>query len=241
MPTGEDIAFLSGHSRNAEGAEILNRNILRNNAVRGASHSTLLDISLNHDLNLGRSRGIILVTQSSHGDINSALKFRTELESGCALRLNGNVGVGLLLGNIKLILQEVTLSSLSAKRAQIKGIANTESHRGFAFKCHALNVCALNNVKAELCVVICKRCKRYAHDNHERGRQQSQQTSFKSRFLHVKSPILLNLSKAFCRQVPQAHLLTGAVDTDIYPTPPLGMRAMNQRLLFPFSKEIQKP
>ena len=37
--------------------------------------------------------------------------------------------------------------------------------------------------------VICKRCKRHTHDNHERGRQQSQQTSFKSRFLHVISPI----------------------------------------------------
>ena len=49
------------------------------------------------------------------------------------------------------------------------------------------------------------------------------------------------LSKAFCRQVPQAHRLTGAVDTDIYPTPPLGMRAVNQRLLFPLKKEIQKP
>ena len=49
------------------------------------------------------------------------------------------------------------------------------------------------------------------------------------------------LSKAFCRQMPQAHLLTGAVDTDIYPTPPLGMRAVNQRLLFPLKKEIQKP
>lgn len=41
--------------------------------------------------------------------------------------------------------------------------------------------------------------------------------------------------------MPQAHLLTGAVDTDIYPTPPLGMRAVNQRLLFPLKKEIQKP
>ena len=36
----------------------------------------------------------------------------------------------------------------------------------------------------------CKRRKRYAHDNHERGRQQSKQTSFEIRFLHVKSPIL---------------------------------------------------
>ena len=36
---------------------------------------------------------------------------------------------------------------------------------------------------------FCKRCKRYAHDNHEHGSQQSQQTSFKSRFLHVISPI----------------------------------------------------
>ena len=36
----------------------------------------------------------------------------------------------------------------------------------------------------------CKRCKRYAHDNHERGRQQSKQTSFEILFLHVKSPIL---------------------------------------------------
>ena len=32
---------------------------------------------------------------------------------------------------------------------------------------------------------ICKRCKRYAHDNHEHGSQQSQQTSFEIRFLHV--------------------------------------------------------
>ena len=36
----------------------------------------------------------------------------------------------------------------------------------------------------------CKRCKRYAHNNHEHGRQQSKQTSFEVRFLHVKSPIL---------------------------------------------------
>ena len=32
---------------------------------------------------------------------------------------------------------------------------------------------------------ICKRCKRHAHDEHESGSQQSQQTSFKVRFLHV--------------------------------------------------------
>ena len=31
----------------------------------------------------------------------------------------------------------------------------------------------------------CKRCKRYAHDNHEHSRQQSKQTSFEVRFLHV--------------------------------------------------------
>ena len=41
--------------------------------------------------------------------------------------------------------------------------------------------------------------------------------------------------------MPQAHPLADAVDTDIYPTPPLGMRAVNQRLLFPLKKEIQKP
>ena len=33
--------------------------------------------------------------------------------------------------------------------------------------------------------VCCKRCKRHAHDNHEHSSQQSQQTSFKVRFLHV--------------------------------------------------------
>ena len=33
--------------------------------------------------------------------------------------------------------------------------------------------------------VCCKRCKRNAHDNHEHGSQQSQQTSFEVRFLHV--------------------------------------------------------
>ena len=32
---------------------------------------------------------------------------------------------------------------------------------------------------------ICKRCKRHAHDEHESGSQQSQQTSFEIRFLHV--------------------------------------------------------
>ena len=31
----------------------------------------------------------------------------------------------------------------------------------------------------------CKRCKRHAHDNHEHGSQQSKQTSFEVRFLHV--------------------------------------------------------
>ena len=33
--------------------------------------------------------------------------------------------------------------------------------------------------------IICKCCKRYAHDNHEHSRQQGQQTSFEVRFLHV--------------------------------------------------------
>ena len=34
-------------------------------------------------------------------------------------------------------------------------------------------------------LAICKRCKRHAHDEHEHGSQQSQQTSFEIRFLHV--------------------------------------------------------
>ena len=33
--------------------------------------------------------------------------------------------------------------------------------------------------------IFCKRCERHAHDEHESGSQQSQQTSFKVRFLHV--------------------------------------------------------
>ena len=33
--------------------------------------------------------------------------------------------------------------------------------------------------------IVRKRCKRNAHDNHEHGSQQSQQTSFEVRFLHV--------------------------------------------------------
>ena len=33
--------------------------------------------------------------------------------------------------------------------------------------------------------IFCKRCKRHAHNNHKSGRQQSQQTSFEVRFLHV--------------------------------------------------------
>ena len=37
---------------------------------------------------------------------------------------------------------------------------------------------------------ICKCCKRHAHDNHEHSSQQSKQTSFEVRFLHVISPIL---------------------------------------------------
>ena len=37
-----------------------------------------------------------------------------------------------------------------------------------------------------LCFALfCKRCKRHAHDEHESGSQQSQQTSFEVRFLHV--------------------------------------------------------
>ena len=44
-------------------------------------------------------------------------------------------------------------------------------------------------------VRFCKRCKRYAHDNHEHGRQQSQQTSFEIRFLHVNFSYSLNSLK----------------------------------------------
>ena len=43
----------------------------------------------------------------------------------------------------------------------------------------------LNTNRLVLSSAVCKRCKRHAHDNHEHGSQQSQQTSFEVRFLHV--------------------------------------------------------
>ena len=43
----------------------------------------------------------------------------------------------------------------------------------------------INKANTDRNSVICKRCKRHAHDNHEHSRQQSKQTSFEVRFLHV--------------------------------------------------------
>ena len=85
----------------------------------------------------------------------------------------------------------ITFSSLNGRNVNLCtiNIGDTISHniliiiQGTIFTSTESNVCSFR-------LVSCKRCKRYAHDNHERGRQQSKQTSFKSRFLHVISPIL---------------------------------------------------
>ena len=188
MPTGEDIAFLSGHSRNAEGAEILNRNILRNNAVRGASHSTLLDISLNHDLNLRRSlRSNALCLDSYHR--RTTICCLIESNIGSLINSKSFGSSRRVLFDINDILQSAAFSYLRCQHfIQIDRKAERYIRR-LVRSIHARNVSTLLKHNLHF-TVICKRCKRYAHDNHERGRQQSQQTSFEIRFLHVISPIL---------------------------------------------------
>ena len=53
-------------------------------------------------------------------------------------------------------------------------------------------------------LTICKRCKRHAHDNHEHSRQQSQQTSFEVRFLHVNFSYSLSIYlKRFAGRCPK--------------------------------------
>ena len=51
--------------------------------------------------------------------------------------------------------------------------------------------------------IVRKRCKRHAHDNHEHGSQQSQQTSFEVRFLHVNFSYSLKIYlKRFAGRCP---------------------------------------
>ena len=53
-------------------------------------------------------------------------------------------------------------------------------------------------------LTICKRCKRDAHDNHEHGSQQSKQTSFEVRFLHVNFSYSLSIYlKRFAGRCPK--------------------------------------
>ena len=81
-------------------------------------------------------------------------------------------------------------------KINLKGIAN----RGLGFDIKERN--------GE--TIVCKRCKWDAHDNHEHGSQQSQQTSFEVRFLHVNFSYSLNIYlKRFAGRCPKrTRLLT---------------------------------
>ena len=109
--------------------------------------------------------GFFLDTLNSQSNSNSTLKFIAELVFS-NVATNGNISVRGILGDCELILQGATVLYLCAQRAQVKGITNAHlrpsariSNAGdFSFSCNRNREC-----------IICKRCKRHAHDNHEHG------------------------------------------------------------------------
>ena len=181
LPANELVAFLSGDSRNIK---LLVANLI------------LVAIEDNGACTVIGERTLVRVNGEGHVEV----------------LLRSSRLLNLLEGIVShAIVEEVSVGLHVGKRdrlARVKGLAIV-GHGVFpaiAFACiggiNALviinNGCicqrnasfCINPVNGNLLMLASgKCCKRHAHNNHKSGRQQSQQTSFKSRFLHVISPI----------------------------------------------------
>ena len=117
-------------------------------------------------------------------------------------------GLGLFLVSLKLVADEsltIILATGIGVHLAIEHRISTIQNRGtlnigipltsVSRRCLRSNFVFVQNILHRFFIALiksdndftmrCKRCKRYAHDNHEYSRQQSQQTSFEVRFLHV--------------------------------------------------------
>ena len=153
--------------------------ILREAAVIGDLHG----VGVNQDINF--HDGV------SHN--GSLLCNSFELQGSLAsFQVRGDIGKGQLslVANIGPTLKLVAIDALNRR------------HRNSATSCfNSSRSITIVTIKATpignfnlICIpdqvynyvrIICKCCKRNAHDEHESGSQQSQQTSFEIRFLHV--------------------------------------------------------
>ena len=117
-------------------------------------------------------------------------------------------GLGLFLVSLKLVADEsltIILATGIGVHLAIEHRISTIQNRGtlnigipltaVSRRCLRSNFVFVQNILHRFFIALiksdndftmrCKRCKRYAHDNHEHSRQQSKQTSFEVRFLHV--------------------------------------------------------
>ena len=131
-----------------------------------------------------------LVIVSVQVDFDGLLDLRLLFLNLCGVEVNIaigvlNISIGQLVASLQDLARAITSPSIVAL-GQSQGDDFRVSLSQNLGQIRSVNRIGIQSVKANSNFsCICKRCKRYAHDNHEHSRQQSQQTSFKVRFLHV--------------------------------------------------------
>ena len=159
------------------------------NAGRGGRHIDPPQLSGNCNISKqGGSRGTILVEMSVDSlQLNGLGLFLVSLkgvaDESLTIKLATGIGVHLAI--------EHRISTIQNRGTLNIGIPLTAVSR----RCLRSNFVFVQNILHRFFIALiksdndftmrCKRCKRYAHDNHEHSRQQSKQTSFEVRFLHV--------------------------------------------------------
>ena len=158
---------------------------------------TLLEVAIIGDLHgVGVNQDINFHDGVSHN--GSLLCNSFELQGNLAsFQVRGDIGKGQLslVANIGPTLKLVAIDALNRRHrssaTSFNSIPNITIVINKATQIGNFNLIFIpDQVYSYHVRIICKCCKRNAHDEHESGSQQSQQTSFEIRFLHVKSPIL---------------------------------------------------
>ena len=186
VPTSEGVAIDtldSGQGQFLAGLVEVNGSIAIINLLEVAVIGDLHGVGVNQDINFhdGVSHNGSLLCNSAElqGSLANS-QVRGDIVKG-QLSLVANIGPTLKLVAIDALNRRHRNSAISCfNSSRSITIVTSKATRIGNFNLICIPAQVYNYVR-----IICKCCKRNAHDEHESGSQQSQQTSFEVRFLHV--------------------------------------------------------
>ena len=158
-----------------------------NISKQGGSRATVLVEMSVDSLQLNRSGSLLLLCNSIEVDVAAAI---LGVDVGASQLSQQAINRNLLRRSmsIALIVFPDELFIFAQSKVHQRRIGRQSGPVSNSLICKdrgtAIFIIIMNDSLGQL-RIFCKRCKRHAHDEHESGSQQSQQTSFEVRFLHV--------------------------------------------------------